>query len=455
MDHTRNMTTGAPIRVILSFAIPILAGNLLQQLYNLVDSLIVGRLLGVTALAAVSASGWLDWAVLSVPMGLAQGFSIQAAQVFGAGRGEELRQTVGQSIRIAVLATIALELLSQGILQPVLRLMQTPEETFRMTEAYLRILYAGLPVVMAVNVMNGFLYALGDSRTPLIALGAAAVVNMGLDWVLIGPCGMGTNGGAVATVTAQGVSMLISLRAVRHLGQLHPSREDLRRDGRMTGRLLRLSAPIVFQNVIISVGGLILQGVVNGFGFVFMAGYNAASRLQGLVEMAGSSLGNAVGTFTGQNYGAGEMKRVRGGLRSSVLLGVAMALVIGLLMVLLGRPMLRLFIQDEKSLAEQVLEVAYQFLCVMAAGLPMLYLLFVHRSTLQGLGNTTVPMISGFVELGMRVGAALLLPALLGVWGIYSAEIAAWAGAGILLIISCYRELNRREKKPAPERSGA
>ncbi len=441
------MTSGSPARVIFVFALPILAGNLLQQLYSLVDSLIVGRLLGVAALAAVSASGWLDWAVLSVPMGIAQGFSIQAAQAFGAGREEELRRTVGQSILIALAVTAALEVISQGMLAPVLSLMQTPAETFALTEGYLRIIYAGLPLVMAVNVLNGFLYALGNSRTPLIALAAASLVNMGLDWVLIGPCGLGTAGGAWATVTAQGVSMMISFRAVQRLQQLHPARADLKWDAVMSRRLIRLGMPLAFQNVIISVGGLILQRVVNGFGFIFMAGYNAASRLQGLVEMAGSSLGNAVGTFIGQNYGAGKMQRVRRGLRSSVLTELLMAGVIGGIMILFGRQILLLFIQDEKTLADQVLEVAYQFLCVMAAGLPMLYLLFIHRSALQGLGNTTVPMLSGFVELGMRVGSALLLPALFGIWGIYTAEIAAWIGAAVLLIICCYRELRKKEEK--------
>ena len=440
------MTSGSPVRLILRFALPILAGNVLQQLYNLVDSLVVGRLLGVTALAAVSASGWLDWAVLSVLMGIAQGFSIQAAQSFGAGNREELRRVTGQSLLISVATVILLEILSQSLLVPLLRWMNTPTETFHLTERYLRIIYCGLPVVMAVNALNGFLHALGNSRTPLVSLACASVVNIVLDWVFVGPCGLGTNGGALATVTAQLVSALISLEAVRRLSLLHPSRPDLRPDRAMGLRLLRLGLPIAFQNLIISVGGLILQGVVNSFGFIFMAGYNAASRLQGLVEMAGSSLGNAVGTFTGQNIGAGRLDRVRQGLRSSARIGFLLAVAIGSLVALFGHPLLSLFIQDDPALADQVLSIGYQFLCVMAAGLPMLYLLFVYRSTLQGLGNTLIPMISGFVELAMRVAAILLLPRFFGVWGVYSAEIAAWIGAGIFLIIGCYRELQKLKK---------
>ena len=443
MPRIKDMTAGKPVALILAFATPILAGNLLQQLYNLVDSLIVGRILGVTALAAVSASGWLDWAVLSIPMGLAQGFSIQAAQYFGANRPEELRRTVGQSILIAVFATMLLEAASQLLLHPVLEWMNTPAETFSLTEGYLRIIYGGLPVVMAVNVLNGFLHALGNSRTPLAALAIASAANMLLDWFFVGYCRMGINGGACATVIAQVISALISFRTVCRLFMLHPEKKDLHPDRKMMARLIRLGVPIAFQNVIIAAGGLILQGVVNGFGFIFMAGYNAASRLQGLVEMAGASVGSAVGTFMGQNIGAGKKDRVYRGLHSSARISVCMALGIGAVMILLGRQILSMFIQDEPSLAEQVLSFGYQFLCVMAAGLPMLYLLFVYRSTLQGLGNTVIPMISGFVELGMRVGCALLLPLFFGVWGIYTAEISAWIGAGVLLIISCYRELRK------------
>ena len=443
MAYTRDMTAGSPVRLILRFALPVLGGNLLQQLYNLMDSLIVGQLLGVTALTAVSASGWLDWAVLSIPMGLAQGFSIQAAQSFGAKNLPELKRTVSQSYLLAAASALLLEALSQLLLSPVLGWMNTPAETVALTRSYLRIIYAGIPVVMALNVFSGFLHALGDSRTPLTALACATAVNIALDWVLIGPLGMGTNGGALATVTAQGVSAAICLRAIRGIPDLHPSREDWKPDLYMSRKLIRLGFPIAFQNLIISLGGLVLQGVVNGFGFLFVAGYNAASRLQGLVEMAGVALGNAVGTFTGQNYGAGKQDRVRLGLRKSAWIGLGLGLAVGGLIQVTGKPILTLFIRDEAALAEQVMAIGCQFLSVMAAGLFMLYLLFVYRSTLQGLGDTVIPMISGFVELLMRIGSVLLLPRFWGVWGVYLSEIAAWTGAGLFLMAGCYYRLRK------------
>ena len=443
MARLKDMTSGNPVKLILVFAFPILAGNMLQQFYSLVDSLIIGRLLGVTALTAVSASGWLDWAVLSIPMGLAQGYSIHAAQCYGAKKYGELRRTVAQSYLISLAVTVLLEALSQVLLCPVLAWMNSPEETVHLTENYLRIIYAGLPVVMCLNVFSGFLHALGNSRIPLLALACSTVVNIGLDWWFVGSLGFGTNGGAYATVIAQAVSAAICLATVLRIPELRPGRKDYRPDQAVITKLVKLGFPIAFQNLIISLGGLVLQGVVNAFGFVFMAGYNAASRLQGLIEIAGVSLGNASGTFTGQNIGAGETQRVRQGLRRSAQIGFLLALSVGLAMVCFGKPILSLFIRDEAELAGQVLAIGYDFLRIMAAGLPMLYLLFVYRSTLQGLGDTVIPMVSGFVELALRVGASLLLPLLLGYWGVYIAEIAAWIGAGIFLMIGCYRRLRR------------
>ena len=435
------MTAGNPVKLILIFALPILAGNMLQQLYSLIDSLIIGRLLGVTALTAVSASGWLDWAVLSVPMGLAQGYSIYAAQCYGGKRIADLKRSVAQSYLISAAATIFLEITSQLLLHPVLTWMNSPDETIGMTENYLRIIYAGLPIVMCVNMFSGFLHALGNSRVPLIALVCSTTVNIVLDWWFVGSLGMGTNGGACATVIAQAVSAVICFRAVVRIPELKPESTDYRPDRKVIRKLVRLGFPIAFQNLIISLGGLVLQGVVNTFGFIFMAGYNAAARFQGLIEIAGTALGNAAGTFTGQNFGAGKMDRVRNGLRRSAQIGFILAVSVGLIMVFFGKPLLSLFIREEAGVSDQVMHFGYDFLRIMAAGLPMLYLLFIYRTTLQGLGDTVVPMVSGFVELALRIGSALLLPAIIGYWGVYLAEIAAWIGAGVFLIIGCYRRI--------------
>lgn len=440
-SRTKDMTQGSPAKLILFFCLPILAGNIFQQFYSLVDTLVVGRVEGVTALAAVSSAGWLDWTVLGLAMGLAQGFAIQIAQSFGAGDESELRAAAGQSILLSAGVVVGLEIIAQVLLRPVLTLMNTPPDTYELTCLYLRIIFGGLAFVMAFNLFAGFLRSVGNSRTPLIAMTTAALCNIVLDVVFVAFFRWGVAGVAIATVISQALSSIICLVAVLRLPILRLSRSDFRFNRGICARLIRLGVPVAFQNFIISVGGLVLQGVVNAQGFIFMAGYSAASRLQGLIELAGTALSSAVGTFTGQNFGAKKLDRVRLGLRKSVQLGAVMAIIVASVVLIWGKPLLRLFIEDDPAIVEQVLTYGYRFLIFMGSGLIALYMLFVYRSTLQGLGDTFVPMISGVVELVMRIGAALLLPLFIGEWGIYLAEILAWVGAAVLLIWGCYKRL--------------
>ena len=440
-SRTMNMTTGDPTRLILRFSLPLLAGTILQQLYNLVDTLVVGRGEGVAALAAVSSTGWLDWTLLGLVLGLAQGFAIQIAHCFGADDQPGLRRAAGQSIVLGLLVVTVLEIIAQVFLRPVLTLMNTPDDTYNLTLIYLRITFGGLPLVMGYNLFSGFLRSVGNSRTPLTAITCSALCNILLDILFVAVFHWGVVGVAVATVISQALSCTICLAAVLRLPVFKLSRSDLRLSRDVSFGLIKLGLPIAMQNLIISVGGLILQSVVNAQGFIFMAGYNAASRMQGLMEMAGTALRGAVSTFTGQNFGAKKMDRVRLGLRKAVQLAVLMALVIGSAVLLLGKPLLRLFIQDDPATVEQVLVYGYRFLCFMGASLFALYLLFVFRSALQGLGDTVTSMFSGVLELFMRSGSALLLPLFMGEWGIYTAGVISWFGAAALLAFSCRRRL--------------
>ncbi|MBQ7304710.1 MAG: polysaccharide biosynthesis C-terminal domain-containing protein, partial [Clostridia bacterium] len=314
-------------------------------------------------------------------------------------------------------------------------------DTYELSCIYLRIVFGGLPVVMGFNLLAGFLRSVGNSRTPLIAMTSAALCNIALDILFVAGFGWGVVGVATATVISQGISCIICLVSVLRLPILRISRSHLRLTRDVTGRLMRLGIPISFQNFIISVGGLVLQGVVNAQGFIFMAGYSAAGRLQGLIELAGTALSAAVGTFTGQNIGARKLDRVKLGLRKSVQIAAVLALIMGSIVLIWGKPMLKLFIEDDPAIVEQVLTYGYRFLIFMGSGLIALYMLFVYRSTLQGLGDTFIPMISGIVELFMRIGGALLLPLLIGEWGIYLAEIMAWIGAAVLLIWGYYKRI--------------
>ena len=442
-SHTKNMTEGNPTKLILFFSLPILAGTVFQQLYNLVDTFVVGRAEGVTALAAVSSTGWLDWTLLGLIIGLAQGFSIQIAQCFGAGEYDELRRAAGHSLMLAFIVVTALEIIAQVFLRTVLTLMNTPADTYELTLVYLRIVFSGLPLVMGYNLFSGFLRSVGNSRTPMIAITCSAVCNIVLDVFFVVHLHWSVVGVGVATVISQGLSCLICLVSILHLPVFKISRDDLRLNREVTGRLIQLGLPIAFQNLIISVGGLILQSVVNAQGFIFMAGYNAASRLQGLMEMAGTALRGAVSTFIGQNFGAKKMDRVELGLRKSVQIAMLMAILIGSAVIIWGKQLLRLFIQDDPAIVEQVLIYGYRFLVFMGVSLFALYLLFVFRSALQGLGDTFTSMISGVLELFMRSGCALLLPLFMGEWGIYTSGVISWFGAAALLVFSYNKRMRR------------
>ncbi|MBQ8094442.1 MAG: MATE family efflux transporter [Clostridia bacterium] len=440
--RTRDMTHGEPAKLIFFFLIPILAGNVLQQFYSLVDSFIIGQINGVTALSAVSISGWLDWLVLSIMIGLTQGFSIQVAHDFGAGNTRALRHTVGQSILLTCSGIVLLEICAQLALRPIVTLMQTPPEIFELEILYLRVIFCGIPMVMGVNLLSGFLRSVGNSRTPLIAMISSTITNALLDLLFVAVFRWGIAGAALATIIAQGASCIVCLIAVLRLPLLHPASEDLTPDFPAMRKLLHISAPIVLGNVVISIGGLVLQTVVNGFGYLFAAGYNAAGRLQGPIEIAGVSISSATGTFIAQNYGARNIARVRDGFRKSFFIILGTCAVISGTVLIFGPQIVLLFLNDDPAIVEQVLSYAIRFLHYMGAGLPFLYLLFLYRSSLQGLGDTFIPMLSGFIELVLRITSALVLPRFFGMSGVYAAEILAWIGAAIFLIFGYYRRMH-------------
>ncbi len=422
------------------FALPLMLGNVFQQLYTLVDTMVVGRFVGVEALASLGAADWLNWLVLGIPTGFAQGFSILMSQNFGAGEQDELRRSVAMSIVLSAIIAAATLAVSQIFLVPTLKLLNTPENVLPGSILYLRIYFSGIPITMAYNLLSSMLRALGDGRTPLKAMIAAAITNVVLDLLFTVAFGWGIAGVAIATVIAQCVSAVYCFIATRRLSELHPRREhfDMRRD--IVAHLLRLGAPVALQNTIISIGGLCVQYVVNGFGFIFVAGFTATNKLYGLLEMAAVSFGYAISTYTGQNLGARNFSRIKRGVKSSIKMAILTSAAIGALMLVIGRYILMLFVSGEPGEVEQVLAIAYTYLAVMSCCLPILYLLYVYRSAQQGMGDTVIPMISGAVELIMRVGAAMLLPLIIGQSGIYVAEVAAWAGAAVLLMLSYYKK---------------
>ncbi len=440
--HVKDMTHGSPAKLILTFALPLMLGNVFQQLYTTVDTAIVGQFAGVEALAALGAADWLNWMTLGIVTGFTGGFSIPIAQRFGAGDLKGLRKAVGMSALLGAVIAVVLTLISECIARPVLLLLNTPANVLDLALTYLRVMFAGLCVVMFYNILASLLRALGDSRTPLIAMLIASVINIALDLLFVVVFHWGVAGAAAATVIAQIFSALFCLRAALNLPMLRLTRRDFVPDRPAVRTLIRLGTPMALQNAIIAVGGMGVQYVVNGFGFLFVAGFTATNKLYGLLEIAATSFGFSMATFTGQNLGAQQLSRIEKGLRAAALMGVATALCISAAMLVWGRSILSLFVSESSGSAAEVLDIAYRYLCVMSSILFILYLLHVYRSALQGMGDTVIPMISGFVELVMRVGVAWLLPRFIGQEGIYYAEIAAWTGAAVLLIAAYYARIH-------------
>lgn len=430
------MTSGSPGKLILTFAIPLMLGNIFQQFYTMVDTMVVGQVVGVEALAALGATDWLVWLVLGVATGMTQGFSILVSQYYGAREWEKLKKSVAYSyVLTGVLALLVLTV-SQLVIHRVMIFLNTPKNIIGMSMLYLRIVFCGIPVISAYNILAAILRAMGNSRSPLIAMILASVINVALDFVFVAGFGWGVAGAAIATVIAQGFSAVYCFCVLRKVDLLHLEKKHFRFDGGMIYRLLYLGAPIALQNVIISIGGLVVQYVVNGYGFLFVAGFTATNKLYGVLELAAISYGYAMTTYVGQNLGAGEIRRIKKGVFSGTIMALITSFVISVLMILVGRTILAFFVSGDPDQVKQVLDIAYKYLFIMSCFLWILYLLYVYRSAIQGLGNTVIPLASGIAEFVMRIGVALLLPKLIGQDGIFYAEICAWSGAALLLCVS-------------------
>ena len=390
MAKIRTMTEGHPLKLIFAFSLPLMFGNVFQQFYTVVDTMVVGQALGVGALAALGAADWLNWMVLGMIQGISQGFAILMAYEFGAGDYRKLRQVIANSAILACLGSVVMLALMQAAARPVLLLLNTPDEIIGRSLLYLRIMFWGI------------------------------------------------GGAAAATLIAQACSSLYCLRSLLKVSILSFEKKDFHLEPYLCRKLMTLGIPMAFQNGIIAVGGMIVQSVVNGFGVLFIAGFTATNKLYGLLEIAATSYGYAMTTYVGQNLGAGKIRRIRQGMKSGLLLAMLTSAVIAAVMLVFGQAILGCFITGTPEEAARTMEIAYHYLAIMSVCLPILYLLHVVRSSIQGMGDTVLPMLSGVVEFLMRTGAALFLPLAMGQEGIFYAEILAWIGADVVLVVSYF-----------------
>lgn len=440
----KDMTSGLPLKLIVTFALPLMVGNIFQQMYTVVDTMVVGKALGVDALAALGATDWLYWMWLGMIQGVAQGFGILMAREFGAKQYESLRSVVGSSVTLSALAAALLLVIGQIAASPVLALLNTPPEILDWSLLYLRIMFLGIPIVMAYNLLATILRSLGDGQTPLYAMIVAAFSNIGLDLLFVLVFHWGIAGAAVATLIAQGISSIYCLMKIRKIQFLTMKIEDFCLKPAMAGRLLSLGSPMAAQNAIIAIGGMIITAVVNGYGVAFIGGFTAANKLYGILEIAATSYGYAMITYVGQNLGAGKIHRIRKGMTLASVIAVATSAVIAAVMLILGNTIIGAFISGTPQEVAQATKIGYTYLAIMSFCLPVLYILHVTRSAVQGMGNTVLPMVSGIAEFIMRTGGVLLLPAMMGENGIFVAEVLAWAGADVILIPSYFITLRKR-----------
>ena len=444
MDNKiKDMTVGNPLSLIITFALPLMMGNVFQQLYTVVDTMVVGKALGVNALAALGATDWLYWMILGMIQGVSQGFGILMAREFGAKQFDNLRKVVGSSVILAALSALLFLIAGQLAAEPVLILLNTPTEIMDWAILYLRIMVAGIPIVMAYNLLASILRSLGDGQTPLNAMIVAALSNIALDLLFVLVFKWGIGGAAAATLIAQLISSIYCLLRIRKIDFLSLKKEHFALKPAMAGQLLSLGSPMAAQNAIIAVGGMIIQSVVNGYGVAFIGGFTASNKLYGILEIAATSYGYAMITYVGQNLGAGKIDRIRKGMRKAVVIAILTSLVIMTVMLVFGERIVGSFISGTPQEVIEATQVGCTYLAIMSLCLPVLYILHVTRSAIQGMGNTVLPMLSGVAEFIMRTGGVLILPALIGENGIFIAEVMAWAGADMILIPSYFLMIKR------------
>lgn len=444
MKKNINMTEGKPLKLIFFFALPLMFGNIFQQLYTVVDTAIVGQGVGMQALAALGTVDWLNWMATGIALGYTQGFSVRIAQNYGRKDIEGLKRTVAHSARLSIVIAIIFTILGELGLPLFLFLLRVPSDLMSMASLYTRILWGGFIFSMFYNYTSSVLRAVGDSKTPLLSMIVACITNIGLDILFVFYFKWGIAGAAIATVIAQCAAGIICAYKIYKTPELHFNKKHLNEDSYITGDLARIGTPVAAKNLIIAVGGMTIQTVVNGFGMAFIAGFTASNKLFGLLEIAAVSYGYAITTYVGQNFGANLLNRIKEGMKSAIFLSIITSLIICIIMFLFGREITMIFIASEDPESIVIAgNTAYLYLCTMAASLPALYLIYVYQAALNGMGNTMVSLVSGFIEFFIRAILAFIIGMIGFENGIFGAEVAAWFGSMIYLGYHYYKAMKK------------
>ncbi len=429
---TKDMTSGNPLKLIIGFAIPMFLGMLFQQFYSMVDTVIVGKFLGVGPLAGVGSTSSLNFLVIGFCTGVCNGFAIPVSQMFGAKRDSELRRFVANSAWLCVIFSVVITTAIVACCRPLLTLMHTPEDIFEYAYVYIVIIFLGIPTTFLYNVTAAIIRSLGDSRSPVVFLAIASGINIVLDIVFIVAFHMGVKGPALATVISQGISGLLSLFYMKKKFEiLRISKEEWKMRGSYMKTLCYMGIPMGLQYSVTAIGTLVIQAAINGFGSMTVAGVTAAQRINAFISCPIEAIGATMAPYSGQNMGAGKLDRVGKGLRDASLLGFVISAVLFVFVLLTGKQLSLLFLDTADA---QVVAYSYRFLVFTAAGYCLLVLVNTVRFTIQGMGFSVFAITSGVLEMIARSLAGLVVVPLIGYTGICLAHPMAWIFADAFLI---------------------
>ena len=444
MSRVTDMTQGKPARLMLTFAFPVILTNLGQQLYQIVDAAIVGRGVGVDALAAVGCTDWTYWMILWSMSVMTAGFATFVSRFFGQQDYERMNHSILISAALSGIIALVLTVLGLLLARPLLVFMGTPDNILGDAVTYLSTMIAGTLIMTAYNLAASILRSFGDGKSPLTAMIIAALLNIALDLFCVMMLDWGVFGAAIASVTSQLIAFLYCLAKIRKIEYVKFDKQILNWDWKLAWEILRFGLPLGIQYIIIHLGGMIVQSTINFQGSSFIAGYTAINKLYGLLECTAISLGNAFTTFASQNYGAGNYKRVRSGVNTAIFLAVGAALVIMAVALPLNQVLPQLFMDVSQAGAQEALDVASRYLIIMALSLPVLYLVYVHRNNLQAIGVASWSLISGIAEALVRVILAKLFFSWLGTEVLFYIEPLAWLAAWLFVLVPYYYYQKRR-----------
>ena len=441
----KDMTSGKPIKLIWNFTIPLLIGNLFQQLYNMADTFIVGRTIGVHALASVGSTGSIIFLILGFANGLTAGLAIPLAQRYGAKNYSGVKRSFYVSILISAVVAILLTILSMLFCRQILEIMQTPVEIIDGAYDYLMVIFAGIFSSMAFNLLSNIFRSIGDAKTPLYFLVIACIMNIILDVVFIAGFGMGVEGAGYATVLSQIFSALACILYIwKKIPILRLNSKDFVAKSLDVKEHIRISFPMAFQSSIIAIGAIIIQITLNQLGATAVAAYTAAQKIDQVAILPMMSFGVTMATFVAQNYGAKKYERIWRGVRDCIKLSLTFAISVGIILNLFSPIFIRAFVGVGH---EEVVELGAIYFITNGTMYSLLSLLFIYRYTLQGVGKTFTPTVAGIMELCMRAFAAVVLSNLYGYTGATMSNPLAWLGSLIPLMIAYYLFKNKFPKE--------